>query len=147
MKVLARGIVSRTSRAHLNTRCGGHMPMAVYGRPSEWVWATAWATATDISVLPVPHSPTMIADRAVFRCLADSRDGQGLSRKRLPQERLKSWRQRIVWPLQRRIHFDDTCPKLLRESSQIFVIGIHGGTPEDGSEHAKKAGFTGRFEG
>ena len=33
MKVLARGIVSRTSRAHLNTRCGGHMQMAVYGRP------------------------------------------------------------------------------------------------------------------
>src|SRR5216683_2340192 len=75
-----------------------------------------------------------------LQMLGNTRDGQGLSRKRLPQERLKSWRQRIVWPLQRRIHLDDTCPKLLRESSQIFVIGIHGGTPEDGSEHAKRPG-------
>jgi hypothetical protein len=79
--------------------------------------------------------------------LGDSRDGQGLSRKRLPQERLKRWRQRIVWPLQRGIHLDDACPEFLRESSKIFVIGIHDGTPENGSEQAKTAGFTGRSKG
>ena len=70
--------------------------------------------------------------------LGDSRDGQGLSRKRLPQERLKRWRQRIVWPLQRGIHLNDACPEFLRETSKIFVIVIHGGTPEDGSVRTKK---------
>jgi hypothetical protein len=79
--------------------------------------------------------------------LGNTRDGQSLSRKRLPQERLKRWRQRIVWPLQRGIHLDDTCPEFLRESSKIFVIVIHSGTPEDGSEHAKTAGVTRRSIG
>ena len=73
-----------------------------------------------------------------FEMLGDTRDSQGLSWKRLPQERLNCWRKRIVWPLQRRVHLDDTCPEFLRESSKIFVIAIHGGTPEDGSEPRKK---------
>src|SRR5207248_11237185 len=63
------------------------------------------------------------------------------SRKRLSQERLKRWRQRIVWPLQRGIHLDDACPEFLRESSKIFVIVIHGGTPEDGSVQRTNAGL------
>src|SRR5258705_13647896 len=77
--------------------------------------------------------------------LGDSRDGQGLSRKRLPQERHKRWRQRIVWPLQRGIHLDDACPEFLRESSKIFVIVIHGGTPEDGRMQTKNGRGNGRW--
>src|SRR5260370_5600650 len=77
--------------------------------------------------------------------LGDSRDGQGLSRKRLPQERPKRWRQRIVWPLQRGIHLDETGSEFLRESSKIFVIGIHGGTPDDGSVQTKNGRVTGRW--
>src|SRR5258708_27426032 len=89
-------------------------------------------------------------DNRRSRCLqmlGNTRDGQSLSRKRLPQKRLKCWRERIVWPLQRGVHLDDTCPELLRKRSKIFVIGIHSGTPEDGSEHAKTAGVTGRSMG
>src|SRR5260370_17712355 len=73
--------------------------------------------------------------------LGGSRDGQGLSRKGLPQERLKRWRQRIVRPLQRGIHLNDACPEFLRETSKIFVIVIHGGTPEDGSVQTKNGGL------
>ena len=67
-----------------NLTCDGHTRHGVYlddarhnpimieifTDDGRCVWSTAWATATDINVLPVPHSPTMIADRAVFRCLA-----------------------------------------------------------------------------
>jgi hypothetical protein len=57
-------------------------------------------------------------------------DSQGLSWKRLPQERFKCWRERIVWPLQRGIHLDNTCPEFLRESSKIcvgvsYVVTVH----------------------
>src|SRR5260370_27961733 len=77
--------------------------------------------------------------------LGNTRDGQSLSWKRLPQQHLKCWRKRIVWPLQRRIHLDDACPEFLRESSKIFVIVIHGGTPEDGSVQTKNGRVTGRW--
>jgi hypothetical protein len=49
--------------------------------------------------------------------------------------------ERIVGPLQRGIHLHNTCPKFLRESSKIFVIVIHGRTPEDGSVQAKRPGY------
>jgi hypothetical protein len=42
------------------------MAIAEYGVPS----ACACATPIDISVLPVPHSPTMRTERAAFRCFA-----------------------------------------------------------------------------
>jgi hypothetical protein len=50
-----------------------------------------------------------------FEMLGNTGESQSLSWKRLPSEGLDCWRKGIAWPLQWRVHLDDTCPELLRE--------------------------------
>ncbi len=65
-KVLARGTVSRASRAHLCVICEGHITSVVLGRPS----ASTWIVPSAIYVLPAPHSATIRAALALRKYLA-----------------------------------------------------------------------------
>ncbi len=80
---------------------------------------------SDMSVLPVPHSPTMRTDRADLRCLARPEMVQCLRGKRLAQEHLDRRGDRIVRPLQGRVHLDYAGAELLRKGAEVFIASFH----------------------
>ena len=123
-KVRARGIVSRTSRAHLCVMCEGHITSVVLGRPS----ASTWIVPSAMKVLPAPHSATMRAALGPAQILRSPGDGKCLRRERLAQKCCERRSDGVFRALQWRVGFENALGQCGAKLSQVVEGRLHRDT-------------------